>query len=366
MTTQHDLEPIVRDWLHNTLDTIPDPTHRYGLVASEVNETPQQRNWMPVPLPAQHTMWSTTKSIVAISIVALFGGFLLFGALTGPEVDEAIPATVPEGSTFLTGTFVSEDDEVTLELRPVGTCARAGVPCTFGVRGGYYVEMTFEDPSGAQVPAVYRWDLDGQQLSFEPYGQDLRPERRDVYAFHTYRLTEGGEPLVIAAETGFPTGRLVRADGGDQPHLLIRKDGTFGLPYAYNGDLFTEFYQYPGEAPIPATYHWRWDGERLSVLLWGEDANGYRREAYGHVYVMDETRPPPDDVRRLLLSHPQLDVWARVEITKDDDGRYEATATIDEEPLGEGVGDTLEEAVASALEGLGEPFASEMARSVGG
>ena len=365
MTTQHDLEPIVRDWLHNTLDTIPDPTHRYGLVASEVNETPQQRNWMPVPLPAQHTMWSTTKSIVAISIVALFGGFLLFGALTGPEVDEAIPATVPEASAFPTGTFVSEDDEFTLEFRPDGTCVRAGTPCTFGVRGGFYVEMTFEDPSGAQVPAVYRWDFDGEQLTFEPHGQDLRPNRREVYADRTYRLMEGGEPLVTAAETGFPVGRLVSADGSDGA-LNIRKDGTIGLPYAYNGDLFTEFYQYPGEATVPATYRWRWDGERLSFVLWGEDANAYRRQLYGRVYVMDPDTSPLGETRSLLLSDPRLDVWVRVELSKSDDGRHKATATVDGELLGEGIGDTVPEAVKAALEPLGEPFASDMADNVTG
>ena len=72
------------------------------------------------------------------------------------------------------------------------------------------------------------------------------------------------------------------------------------------------------------------------------------------------------DMRRLLLSHPQLDAWVTVEITERDDGSYAVSAAIDDEPLGEGVGDTPQEAVKAALKTLGEPYASEMAESVKG
>ena len=58
MSKRHELEPFVHDWLHQTLDTIPEPSHRYGLVAAEVNETPQQHAWRQVPLPAGFTLWS--------------------------------------------------------------------------------------------------------------------------------------------------------------------------------------------------------------------------------------------------------------------------------------------------------------------
>ena len=67
-----------------------------------------------------------------------------------------------------------------------------------------------------------------------------------------------------------------------------------------------------------------------------------------------------------MLSHMQLDAWVTVEIRKGDDGRYVVTATIDDEPLGEGVGDTPQEAVKAALEALGEPYASDMAATVEG
>ena len=323
MTTQHDLEPIVRDWLHNTLDTIPDPTHRYGLVAAEVNETPQQRRWMPVPLPAQHTMWSTAKAIVAISIVALFGGFLLFGSLATQDVGETIPATVPEGSVFPTGMFESKKDGLTLEFRTDGTCQRVDVPCTFGVIGRYFSEMAFEEPSGPQVPATYGWAFDGDELTFELWGVDKRPDRHDVYANHVFRPVGETTPLP-ATDFGFPTGYFVNADGSGSPSLLFRdvgkvsSDSGGNAHYTVSGDLWTEAVNYPGISGVeltPATYRWTWDGKRLQFVLWGEDTNRWRtNDLVGHVFVRDETRPQPDDVRRLLLSHPQLDVWARVEI----------------------------------------------------
>jgi hypothetical protein len=299
---------------------------------------------------------------------------LLFGVLNGTQVDEATPATVPEASAFPTGTFVSEKDGLTLEFLPDGTCVRAGVPCTFGVIGRYFSEMAFEEPSGPQVPATYGWAFDGDRLTFELWGVDKRPDRHDVYANHVFHPVGETTPLPTT-DFGFPTGFFVNADGSGSPSLRFRADGRYTTnsggraDYIVSGDLWTEAVNYPGVSGVeltPATYRWTWDGKRLQFTPWGEDTNRWRtNDLVGHVFVRDETQLPPDDVRRLLLSHPQLDVWARVEITKADNGRYEATATIDEEPLGEGVGDTLEEAVAIALEGLGEPYASDMARSVG-
>ena len=217
MTERHDLELIVHDWLHHTLDTVPDPTHRYGLVAAEVNETPQQRTWLPTPLGVQHMMWSTTKSIVAISIVALFGGILLFGALATQREGQEMPATVTGFPDFPTGTFVSEEDDLRLEFRPDGTCVRSGVPCTFGVIGPYVSEMAFEEPSGPQVPATYRWDFDGEHLTFELWGVDKRPDRHDVYANHVFRAVGDTTPLP-ATDFGFPTGFFTNADGSGSPH----------------------------------------------------------------------------------------------------------------------------------------------------
>jgi len=374
MTERHELEPLVHEWLHRTLDTIPEPTHRYGLVAAEVNETDQQRGWLAVPHPGRFSMFSALKFVAAAAIVALFGGFLLAGILTTPKSDEVLPAAVTDPPSpiataepaFPTGTFVADEDGLTLEFRADGTCQRAGVPCAYGVTKNLFSEMTFEDPSGEQLPGTYYWDFDGELLTFEPWGEDRRPDRQTTYAGHTFRPV--GETLPLAAmDTDFPIGVFVTATRTDPPYLAFRENGTYTGhgwvgKYVVNGDLFTEMtHNSDVAAKVPATYHWRWDGERLSFNVWGEDPNPWRRSMLSDVYVRQPSAT--GDVRRLMLSHPQLDVWVTVEV-KAQDGSYEATATVDEEPLGDGVGETLQEAVKAALATLGEPYASEIAASV--
>jgi len=53
-----------------------------------------------------------------------------------------------------------------------------------------------------------------------------------------------------------------------------------------------------------------------------------------------------------------------VEIQALPEGQYAVTATVDQEPLGDGVGDTPQAAVKAALESLGEPLASDIAENV--
>ena len=103
MTRRHDMEPLVEEWLHRTLDAIPDPIHRYPAIATEANQTPQQRGWLPqMPKWRFQSMFSATKFVVAAAIVALFGGFLLAGVLTQPP-ENAAPAvgatTSPQATT---------------------------------------------------------------------------------------------------------------------------------------------------------------------------------------------------------------------------------------------------------------------------
>ena len=135
--------------------------------------------------------------------------------------------------------------------------------------------------------------------------------------------------------------------------------------YTVNGDLFTEMTHNSrtGEK-VPATYYWRWDGERLTFRLWGEDRNAARKSVYtGSAYVRQQSALP--DVRRLMLSDPHLDYWVTVELREQDEG-YRATAIVDEDPPGTGAGDTVQEAVEAALEALDVPYASEMAEDVPG
>jgi len=326
-------------------------------------------------------MFSALKFVAAAVIVALFGGFLLTGILTAPQ-EEGTPATVTEspsltttgGLAFPTGMFVSDEDGRTLEFRADGTCQRTGVPCTWGLNGKLYAEMTFEDPSGAQVPATYSWGFDGEYLTFEPRGTDLRPGREVAYLDDAYRLVGEALPVPPAASE-FPTGQFVATDD-DSRTLSFRENGRWraGSPkggaagnYAVNGDLYTEMtHNEASGSQVPATYRWHWDGERLTFMLWGEDADAWRKSFYAdHAYVRAE--PPAGPMRTLLLSHPQLDIWVTVEISERDVGGYAAAATVDGDPLGEGVGDTQQEAVQAALvEAVGEPYASDMAESVEG
>jgi hypothetical protein len=303
-------------------------------------------------------MRTVRLSVLGTVTLALLGG--LGGALVAQS----------EGAVaFPTGTFAAEDDGLTMEFRADGTCQRADVPCTFGVRGKLYSEMTFEDPSGEQMPATYYWDFDGERLTFEPWGQDRRPGRQSAYADHTFHPVGETQPLP-ATKTDIPIGVFVPVGGSETPQMSLRENGTyagFGWvgKYVVNGDLYTEMtHNSDIAAKVPATYRWRWDGERLSFSVWGEDPNPWRRSLLRHVFV----RQPSllGDMRRLLLSHPDLDVWVTVELRERDDGRYTVAATIDEEALGEGIGDTPQEAVEAALQALGEPYASEMAESLEG
>lgn len=296
---------------------------------------------------------------------------MLAGVATGALLGGlgGVAAAQSEELAFPTGTFVAEEDDLTLEFRADGSCQRPAVPCTYGVTQNVFSEMTFEDPSGEQVPGTYHWDFDGEHLTFEPWGSDQRPSRQEVYAGHTFRPVGETQPLA-ATDTDFPIGVFVTAARTDPPYLAFRENGTYTGhgwvgKYVVNGDLYTEMtHNSDIAAKVPATYRWRWDGERLSFSVWGEDPNPWRRSLLRHVFV----RQPSllGDMRRLLLSHPGLDVWVTVELRERDDGRYTVAATIDEEPLGEGVGDTPQEAVKAALQALGEPYASEIAESVEG
>ncbi len=320
------------------------------------------------------SMFSAAKFVLAGAIVALFGAILLQGILQTPQDEDSAPAAVTgspsptaiEGSTFPTGTFVAEDEDLTLEFRADGTCERAGTPCTYGVLGVIFSEMTFEDPSGPQVPATYLWRFDGEQLTFEPRDHDPRPGRRDTYLDHVYRPVGEVRPLP-PTETGFPKGRFVSTDD-DTVSLVIldngHRDGSDGGDrFIVNGNRYTSTNVGADLRIAPATYYWEWDGDRLTFRPWGEDDDSFRTALLDHEFIRDAAAPPP---RRLLLGDPRLEGFVTVEIQELPDGRYSVTATSDEDPLGEGVGDTPPAAGKAALEGRGDPLASDIAEKVPG
>ena len=103
---------------------------------------------------------------------------------------------------FPTGSFVYEDwDRAAwaFQFNEDGTWAWfAGdmevptVTGTYSVDGNLYTE-TSSDPSSDHAcpsPATYRWNFDGQNLSFALHGQDNCSGRRMVYDGRTYVRSE--------------------------------------------------------------------------------------------------------------------------------------------------------------------------------
>lgn len=120
-------------------------------------------------------MWLAVGSMVALVV----GGV---GVVVWQGADVA--------SDFPTGTFVSDGHEA-VEFNEDGTCRWYSetqgwqVPCRYAVNGDLFTEMTFVWPDGAQVPATYYWTYDGEHLTFELWGEDMRPHRNEVYEHRT-------------------------------------------------------------------------------------------------------------------------------------------------------------------------------------
>lgn len=97
---------------------------------------------------------------------------------------------------FPTGIFEGESGSVSVEFRSDGSgrwfSGGQGweVPFNYGVNGDLFTEMTFEWPSGSQMPATYYWTYDGKVLSFKLWGEDARPHRQQVYEGDVYVKTD--------------------------------------------------------------------------------------------------------------------------------------------------------------------------------
>jgi hypothetical protein len=243
-------------------------------------------------------------------------GMVIF-TLLGWHVSTVVGQEEAAEPVFPTGTFVADEDGLTLEFRADGTCLRAGVPCTYVVRADAYTETTFDDPTGEQVPATYIWDYDGERLAFERWAHDLRPERQDVYYLHTFRPV--GETLPLKGpETGFPTGTFVslenpekvlefNADGTARSFMPGRSEARF--TYGVTEDLYAEmtFSMLGSDPKAPATYHWDWDGELLSFKLWGEDHLWNRHFTYA-----ENTWAPVEDPRVVVFATSDIEVGDKV------------------------------------------------------
>jgi len=123
MTDERQSGFVFGAWLKETDPASPDAGHSTRQVMDQVPQIRQRGRWWPLPslqgpftpepgfpetiltpesvpstsgpVPARgFTMFSTVKFVAVAAIVALFGGFLLTGALTTQQGDELVPAAV--------------------------------------------------------------------------------------------------------------------------------------------------------------------------------------------------------------------------------------------------------------------------------
>lgn len=148
----------------------------------------------------------TMRGVLAGSVILVLLGGLGVAAQSGESDRVAFP----------TGTFIATDGHhEAVEFNTDGTCRwfsprdRWSMACTYASNGNLFTEMTFDYPSGPQVPATYYWDHDGERLSFELWGEDMRPSRLASYADHTYSLVESPREALLATADFAPGDRVV-------------------------------------------------------------------------------------------------------------------------------------------------------------
>ena len=131
--------------------------------------------------PGVSSAWRTLA--IVLGVVLLIGGvgLVLWQVSSNGETSDLSSG---ETSDFPTGTFTNATTGDTVVFNEDGTClwyAGGQIHCTYAVNGDLYTEMTFVWQDGVQVPATYYWAYDGEKLTFELWGEDLRPHRRQVY-----------------------------------------------------------------------------------------------------------------------------------------------------------------------------------------
>lgn len=223
-------------------------------------------------------------------------------ALLGGSGGGAAQSEEPVATAFPTGAFEATDGHhESAEFHADGSCRWSSLeqewsfPCAYAVNGDLYTEMTYESSMEYKYPATYYWDYDGEELTFELWGEDSNSSRYGSYANHAYSLAEGEVAAAPIEETGFPTGTFVAADGSGLS-LVLAEDGTWsnsdgvGGAYGVKGDLWAEMtHDSPDTPQVPATYGWDWDGEQLTFEPWSRDDNETRVSVYtGHVYIRAE------------------------------------------------------------------------------
>ena len=149
-------------------------------------------------------------------------GSLFLALITGctpatptPEPTATIKPTITplpfiEGTEFPTGIFEQVGGHWFVEFREDGTgfwhsTRKAGdANIIYGVNGNLYSEMQLSYPTGRQVPATYFWTYDGNLLTFQLWGKDLRPERYGYFHGGIYNFISEVEPATTEKKVKFP------------------------------------------------------------------------------------------------------------------------------------------------------------------
>ena len=139
------------------------------------------------------------------------------GGLAGPAGVSAPEQT--DEAAFPTGIFVSTvrpDRWIELHEDGVGRTVQAGdlieVKYTYATHGNLWTDMHTDDLYGERrVPATYFWDFDGEQLTFELWGEDVVAGRKAVMEYSTWTLVPDGRVVVVAARD-IPAGETVYAN----------------------------------------------------------------------------------------------------------------------------------------------------------
>lgn len=142
---------------------------------------------------------------------ATLGLGLAIGLSAGATaLEEAIEAPVadaePAVGAFPTGTFVTAEwGDRFAEFYEDGTCRwtwpndRRVMDCTYAVDGDLFTETDYVWSPKLFGPATYRWDFDGEYLTFVLVGKDPSAGRRANYQEQPYRYVPDPQLVVVAA-----------------------------------------------------------------------------------------------------------------------------------------------------------------------
>ena len=150
------------------------------------------------------------------------------GGAAGPSAAEQT-----DEQAFPTGIFVSTvrpDRWIELHEDGVGRTVQAGdlieVKYTYATHGNLWTDMHTDESYGERrVPATYFWDFDGEQLTFELWGEDVVAGRKAVMEDSTWTLVPDGRVVVVAARD-IPAGETVYANASFLRVLPATEVGT--------------------------------------------------------------------------------------------------------------------------------------------